>query len=367
MLHLLNLPQPLLYISIVLIALVLVIISIPSIIHVANNRYLFDDFDTDRKVHKEGIARLGGVAIFCSFMITNLLIPELSDFEGAKVLLAACMILFVVGLKDDMSGVNPSTKFGMQLVVALMMVFLADVRLTSLYGVFNIHDLPYSFSVALSVLVIMFLTNAFNLIDGIDGLAGTTGLVVNTTFGIFFIRMGETGLACIALSLAGACVGFLKYNLTPARIFMGDTGSLLLGFVSVVLGIQFVELNKVGEVDIIAYSSAPAIAVAVLIGPIFDAIRVFILRIIKKESPFAGDRNHVHHRLLYVGMSHLQATAILLTFNLMMIGTALLLKGIGNFILIGILFLICMIFNLCLTFFVRSKERRAFRLINFFW
>ncbi|MDF3078240.1 MAG: undecaprenyl/decaprenyl-phosphate alpha-N-acetylglucosaminyl 1-phosphate transferase [Sphingobacteriaceae bacterium] len=367
MLELLNSSEPLFYITVALLALVLVILSIPSIIHVANQRGLFDDIDVERKEHTLGIARLGGVAIFCSFMITILLVTRMGESNGVHYLLTSTMILFAVGLKDDLWGVNPSTKFAMQFIISVIMVLLADVRLTSLYSVFGVHELPYAVSVILSIVVIMFITNAFNLIDGIDGLAGTTGLVVTLTFGLIFAHMHQISLAAISFALAGTCVGFLRYNLTPARIFMGDTGSLLIGFVSAVLAIRFIELNNVATVPDVVYTSAPSIAVAVLIGPIFDAVRVFILRILKKGSPFVADRNHVHHRMLYIGFNHLQTTFFLMLFNVLMIFTALSLRGIGNFILIGILFLICMLFNAFLTFFVRSKDRRSYRFVNFLW
>ncbi|MFD2164452.1 MraY family glycosyltransferase [Paradesertivirga mongoliensis] len=367
MLKYITLPEPFFYIVIFLIAVVLVLIAIPSIIHVANHRALFDDIDTERKDHKFGISRLGGVAIFCSFMISSLFIPNAGAFREFHFLLASCLILFAVGLKDDLWGVNPSTKFGMQFIVASIMVLLADVRVTSLYGVFSIYDIPYFVSVSFTILLIMFVINAFNLIDGIDGLAGVTGLVVNISLGIMFAEMGETILASMAFIIAGACIGFLRYNITPAQIFMGDTGSLLLGFISIVLCVQFIELNKVSGTNIVFYSSAPSIAVAILIGPIFDAIRVFTLRTIKTGSPFVADRNHVHHRMLHMGFSHLQTTLILMGFHIVMIYVALSLRFIGNFSLIGILFLICLFFNLLLTFMIRSKTRKSYRIVNFLW
>lgn len=367
MLQVFNSSEPLFYTTVILLSLVLVILSIPSIVHVANQRGLFDDIDVDRKNHSYGIARLGGVAIFFSFMISVLLLARTGENNGVHFLLTSSMILFAVGLKDDLWGVNPSTKFAMQFIIAAIMVLLADVRLTSMYSVFGVHEISYPVSVILSIVVIMFITNAFNLIDGIDGLAGTTGLVVTLTFGLIFAQMHEIGLASIAFALAGACIGFLRFNLTPARIFMGDTGSLLIGFVSAILAIKFIELNNVATVRTIAYSSAPSIAVAILIGPIFDAVRVFLLRLLKKGSPFIADRNHVHHRMLYIGFNHLQTTFFLMVFNVIMIFTALSLRFIGNFILIGVLFLICMLFNAFLTFFVRSKDRKSYRVANFLW
>ncbi len=367
MLQLVNLPQPVFYLAITLIAFILVLIAIPSIIHVANHRSLFDDIDVSRKEHKKGIPRLGGVAIFCSFMITALLVSQTGPSKEFNLLFACCMILFAVGLKDDLWGVNPSTKFGMQAIIAAIMVLLANVRLTSLYGIFNVHDLPYGVSVCLSMLIITFVINAFNLIDGIDGLAGVTGVVVNITLGLMFADMGQVSLACLAFSVAGACLGFLRFNVTPAKIFMGDTGSLMLGFISVVLSFKFIELNKVGGNTQVYYGSAPSIAVSVLIGPIFDAIRVFTLRTLKNGSPFVADRNHVHHRMLNVGFSHLQTTFILMGFNILMIYAALSLRFLGNFVLIGILFLICLVFNNLLTFLIRSRKRKKYSLINFLW
>ncbi|MBC7912743.1 MAG: undecaprenyl/decaprenyl-phosphate alpha-N-acetylglucosaminyl 1-phosphate transferase, partial [Pyrinomonadaceae bacterium] len=214
-------------------------------------------------------------------------------------------------------------------------------------------------SISLSILLIMFVINAFNLIDGIDGLAGVTGVVVNITLGLLFADMGQTLQASMAFIVAGACIGFLRFNISPAKIFMGDTGSLLLGFISIILAIQFIELNKVGGNRIIFYSSAPSIAIAILIGPVFDAIRVFVLRIIKTGSPFVADRNHVHHRMLHMGFSHMQATLVLMGFNILMVYVALSLRFLGNYILIGILFLICLCFNVLLTFVLRGKKQQT--------
>lgn len=365
MLQLLSSSEPVFYGTVILFSLVLVLLVIPSIIHVANERSLFDDMEVERKDHKIGISRLGGVAIFCSFTITMLMFSRLADFHADNYLLTSAIILFAVGLKDDLSGVNPSTKFGMQFIIAGIMVVLSDVRLTSLYGVFGIYDLAYPLSVIFSIAVIMFVVNAFNLIDGIDGLAGATGMVINFSLGTMFALMEQTALACLAFSLVGATLAFLKFNLTPAKIFMGDTGSLLLGFVSVVLTIKFIELNKVGS-GIVYFSSAPSIAVALLVGPLFDTIRVFILRTIKNGSPFAADRNHIHHRLLRLGLSHVNATFVLVVLNILIVSGTLLVRDFGNYAVISLIFLLCIIFNVGLTMMLRTKEgKKRFTFTNF--
>lgn len=358
--------DPLYYGIVVLFSLLIVVIAIPSIIHVANRCGLYDDHSISGKNHRYGISRLGGVAVFFSFIITSLLFSKTSNSEIFNFLLVSCVILFAVGLKDDLTGVHPSTKFAMQFVVALIMVLLADVRLTSMYGVLNIYELPYIWSIILSATIIMFLTNAFNLIDGIDGLVGVTGLTVNLILGVMFAQMGQPLYSCIAFSIVGASAGFLFFNLTPARIFMGDTGSLLIGFLSAILSLKFIELNKVGEGTNVFFIAAPAIAVAVLIGPIYDAIRVFAIRLYNKNSPFIGDNNHIHHRMLLLGLNHLQTTLFLVAYNLAIFFITFNLRLLGNFFLIGMLFAICIVFNFVLMFLIRSKDRKVYRFVHFF-
>ncbi len=343
------------YVIVTLCALMLCILALPSIMHVANRHSLFDQPNISRKLHKQGISSLGGVAIFCSFMITCLLFSRINQYNATHYMLASCIILFAVGLKDDLYGVNASTKFVMQFLVAGMMVFMGKVYLTSMYSVFNLYDLPMWGSAILTILVIMFVINAFNLIDGINGLAGTIGVIVNLTFGYFFVTMDQHDLACIAFAISGAILGFLRYNYTPAKIFMGDTGALLIGLISVFLAIQFIELNNYTKNPAPLYKYAPSVSVAVLIVPIFDAVRVFVLRIVKKQSPFKADSNHIHHKLVISGLSHTQATILLASYNILCIAFALYFMHIGNFTLISLLFVISIIFNLIITWVLKAQ------------
>src|ERR1700754_3649333 len=182
---------------IVIISAFITLITIPSILHVAQARHLYDDVGHFRKQHDHGIPRLGGVAIFVSFIITILLFSVIDKSLPVSCLLVSCIILFAMGLKDDLSGVNSRTKFYIQFVAAAILVLLGDIRLSSMYGVFGIYDLPYWPSVALSILTIILLINAFNLIDGIDGLAATTGIIVNGCFAAMFIYMHQYELAAV--------------------------------------------------------------------------------------------------------------------------------------------------------------------------
>ncbi|WP_374948777.1 MraY family glycosyltransferase [Mucilaginibacter sp.] len=354
------------YIFIVMFSVLITLLSIPSILHVARTRHLYDDVGHFRKQHDHGIPRLGGVAIFVSFIITILLFSMIDKNLPISYLLAATIILFIMGVKDDLSGVNSSTKFLIQFVVATILVTLGQIRFTSMYGVLGIYDLSYVISAVVSILFIMLLINAFNLIDGIDGLAGTTGIIVNGTFAALFIYVKHYELAAIALAMVGAIVGFLRYNLTPAKIFMGDAGSLLIGLISAILAIKFIEVNKFTSLKTPEVFSAPALAFAILIGPIFDTLRVFILRIIKGVSPFTADRNHVHHRVLRMGFTHMQATLLLAAANVISIVVALLFAPLGNLIIISIVFAASLLFNWAITVVIRTRERESFALRNLF-
>jgi len=366
MTELIHSQYPVYYLIIVTFSVLISLLAIPTILHVARARHLYDDVGHFRKQHDHGIPRLGGIAIFVSFTITSLLFSMTDSSLPINYLLTACIILFAMGLKDDLSGVNSRTKFCIQFIVASILVLFGHIRLTSMYGVFGIHDLPYWPSVALSVLTIILIINAFNLIDGIDGLAATTGIVANGCFATMFIYMHQYELAAVSLAMVGAIFGFLKFNITPAKIFMGDTGSLLIGLISVVMAIKFIELNKITNTVSPAIFSAPALAVAILIGPIFDTLRVFILRISSGVSPFTADRNHIHHRMLRLGFNHLQTTLILAVLNILCIGVVLLFRDYGNSILIGMLSVVCLLFNWTITFFLRSKERESLALKNLF-
>ncbi len=355
------------YFMIILFSGLVSFVAIPSILFVARERKLYDDFHQERKNHDAGISRLGGVGIFCSFTIVSLLFAKYDAFLPTNILLTACIMLFAIGLKDDLAGSAPGTKFFIQFLVAAMMVFLGNVRLTSMYGVLGLQEIDFFTSTVLSITTIMFMVNAFNLIDGIDGLAGTLGLIVNLTFGIMFLHMGQGELATLAFSMVGALAGFLYYNYTPSRIFMGDTGSLLIGLISVVLGIKFIELNKFTEENYDPiFISAPATAVAILIIPLFDTFRVFTLRVLQRKSPFQADRNHIHHRILSLGFTHLQATFIIVLTNLVFIYLVLMFKEWGNFILISIFLGICILINWLTTVLIRIKFRRDFK-VNYFW
>lgn len=350
------------YISIVVLAFILVLVGIPSIINTAIKFQLFDQTDSYRKIHGKNISRLGGVAIFSSFTITILLFATTVNYQEANFLITSCIFLVGLGLKDDLYGVSAITKLILQLVVAIILVVLGNFRLTSWYGVFNLWEVNVFWGSLFSIAVIIFVNNAFNLIDGIDGLAGTLGAISTLSFGVFFALADELPYAFIAFAMFGSIAGFLIYNYAPARIFMGDTGSLIIGLVCVILAIKFIELNKISATTNPYFLSAPAIAVSVLIVPIFDSIRVFVIRILHGNHPFKGDRNHVHHRLQQLGFGTTNVVIILSIFSIAMIILSILIQKLGNFTMISIIMSICVAFNALITYKVGKNLNPNYKL-----
>lgn len=290
--------------------------AIPSIIKVAEIKLLYDE-PCDRKRHLNKIPTLGGIAIFAGSIISITFWSNQGQIVELQYIIASLLILFFMGIKDDIVNLVAHKKLLGQLLAASTLVFLADIRLTSLYGLFEIYHLSYSASAVLSLFAIIGITNAFNLIDGIDLLAASIGSLVATTFGVWFYLADHIQYSIVSFSLLGSLIAFANFNRPPAKIFMGDTGSLVLGLIASVLAIKFIEFNRsfTGNPNY-KILSVPAVAISVLIIPIFDTCRVFLLRVLQGKSPLAPDRNHLHHILTDIGYSHPKSTGILILINI---------------------------------------------------
>lgn len=308
-------------------AFVVAVFAIPSIIYVAHLKNLLDE-PNFRAVHTNLTPRLGGMAIFAGFMSAVTIFGEVTP--QIQRLLASTLILFFIGLKDDISSVSAFKKFFVQILATGIVMFLGDVKINDFQGFLGFEMIDDRFAYAFTFLVIVGLINAFNLIDGLDGLAGSLILINSAAFGYFFYRFGGSEyapFALVAFCLMGGILGFLRYNFHKAIIFMGDTGSLVSGMLVSVMAIQFVQMKAV--------ESAPAIAVAILIIPVFDTARVFAIRIFNGKSPFSPDKNHVHHILIRSGLNQMQ-TVILLSFvNIVTILLAISMAGMGDNFLLG--------------------------------
>jgi UDP-N-acetylmuramyl pentapeptide phosphotransferase/UDP-N-acetylglucosamine-1-phosphate transferase len=331
-------------------------VVIPPVIRIALAKNLCD-VPGIRSSHTVNTPRLGGIAIFAGLLFAIIFWTPFKEFGNLQYILCAFIVIFLIGAKDDMEGLSPYKKLVGELLAAFILVFKSNVKLTSLYGIFGIYDIPDWFAIPFTVFTIIVIINAFNLIDGINGLSGSICMMIALTLGIWFYFTGNTVLAIIAFALAGSMMGFLKYNFTPAKIFMGDTGTLLAGLVSAILTIKFIELHKNLENHPFAFKSAPALAVSVLIFPLFDTLRVFVLRALKNQSPFEPDRRHIHHLLIDSGLSHMQATAVLVLVNACFMVLAFSLQSIGTLNLLLIILLIAIFLSALLFSFVNSKKK----------
>lgn len=338
-----------------ILAFLITFFAIPIIIQVSREKKLFDEPD-ERKVHKMVVPTLGGLGIFAGFILSTL-IGSPSGNPVLQYYVGAAIVIFFLGIKDDILILSPAKKFVGQLIAAGIIIKFGGVQITDMHGFLGIGKLGNMVSIAFTLFTVIVIINSFNLIDGVDGLAGSLGLVTSIVFGSYFFYVGQVTYAVIAFSLAGSLVGFLIYNFSPAKIFMGDTGSLLIGLINSILVVKFINIADTPGLKL-TLEAAPAIGFAILIVPLFDTLRVFGLRILNRRSPFSGDRTHVHHFLLDLGCSHRTVTGFCVSANIGLIAIAYLLRGLGTTTVIGILFLTSLIL-IGLIYYFRLRGRAA--------
>jgi len=288
-------------------ALFVSLFAIPSIIQVAHKKQILD-IPNNRRQHLSDTPRLGGLAIFAGFISSMLLFGEFDN--SIQKLIASTIIIFFIGLKDDMVSVSAFKKFFVQILAASIIVFLGDLKIDNFQGVLDIYAIPEGASYMFTLIVVLGITNAFNLIDGLDGLAGSLALFACAFYGALLFAFGGSQnilYVLVSLSLAGALIGFLKYNFHKAEIFMGDTGSLISGFIIAFLAIKIVNIPSGFNPE---KYSLPVLAIAPIIIPIIDTLRVFVIRVLASSSPFSPDNNHLHHRLMGLGFSQLSIVGL---------------------------------------------------------
>ena len=284
-------------------------ICVPLVIKLAIKKHLYDE-NGGRHIHNGYIPRLGGMAIFAGFVFSQLYF-SVDHFSASTIsdtyllLIFSMILLFMLGLLDDLVNINANLKFIIQLLVAFILVWRADIRIESFYGLFGLYTLPLWASYLFSILVITFFINAYNLIDGLDSLSSSVGIYVLACFTWFFLWNGSYIESMIAFSAMGALLGFWFYNKPPAKIFMGDSGSLSIGLLLAFFAIRISNLPLDAE-----GTFNPVFAMVVLAYPVIDTLRVFSVRIYNGISPFSPDRNHIHHALLDLGLSHGKSTLI---------------------------------------------------------
>lgn len=301
-----------------LLSILLSYLCYPVIIKVSKAKRLMVS-PNHRSVHRIKTPNLGGIGIFLAI---NLIITLLGNYFQDSTLLSligAITILFFTGLIDDLVGIKPTSKIVCQVVAALSIIVITDTRIDNLYGLLGVTELAYPFSLGVTVFFYVLMINAYNLIDGVDGLAGSYAIAVTTFFGFFYFANANNSMFFLCISIVGSLISFLIFNFSKKeKIFMGDTGSMVIGFLLTYLATNFLTVDY-NPNFIIQNTKAPVYVLALFSFPIIDTTRVFLVRLLKRKSPFTADKNHIHHVLLENGLNHWQIAILGSFFTMSMV------------------------------------------------
>ena len=300
-------------------AFVIALRTFPSILFVSLKKRLMDE-PGNRSMHSNRTPTLGGIGIYFSVMLVIAITGAMLNTKVLLLVMGGLTILFFLGLKDDLTALSPKKKLLGQLFAALLIIFFTDSRIIGFSSILGIEELPYWFSLLFTLFVYILIINAYNLIDGVDGLAGSVGLLISAVFAYLFYQSGELNMATVAIALIGALIAFLRYNMSPRlKIFMGDTGSMIVGFLLAFFTVSFVAQSQL-DVNSEFYKVSPAIVLALLFYPLIDTCRIFFIRIfVLKSNPFAPDKNHIHHKFISIGYSHIKTTIMVCVVCLIII------------------------------------------------
>ena len=326
--HILNLFQ-FNYVLVVLSIVIAFLVSFrmfPVIIFISQKKRLMEK-PGERNSHIVETPSLGGVGLFVAFSLSFILLGMISGLDQSDLIkllsvLGATIILVFLGIKDDLIILAPKQKLMGQIISAFIVIFMTDVRIDNFNGLLGVYEIPYFVSVVFTLFVFILVINAYNLVDGIDGLAGSLAIIASVSFGIFFVLNNHYLFLLISFVLIGALIGFLRYNLSDKhKLFMGDSGSLFIGYLLAYQGVSFLYLNSLENITF-HIPNAPIILIAALSFPLLDTLRVFAIRIKEKRSPFTADRNHIHHRFLDIGCTHKEATLAISIANILVVAVA---------------------------------------------
>lgn len=331
--------------------------AIPPIVYTSRLKNLCAA-SNGRTLHKKTTPTLGGIAVFAGFIVSTVIFAGTYFKFDLQYIICGLVIVFFIGIKDDITITDPWKKLAGQILAAGIIAILADIRINNFYGLFGINQIPYIPSILFTIFVFLVIINGFNLIDGIDGLASGVGIVTSLVFGIWFWITGNIAFTILGFTFAASSSALFYFNVfgEKNKLFLGDTGSLVTGFVLSVLTCRFLQFDLFGN-GIVYIQSAPAVAVGILIIPLFDTLRVFALRIVQGKSPFVADRQHIHHYLIQLGNTHLQATLILISVNLFFIVLCYLLQGIGILQLTILILGIASLMSYILVIFAKKRAK----------
>ena len=319
------------------------VVILPPIISFLNLKGIGDKID-ERRMHTSFIPTAGGLGVLLPALTTIFMFSSiLNDFD--LIIIGLCItVVFVTGLVDDLKNLRANIKLIALIIPTCALMLFMDIKIDSMHGLFGIYEIPDLVAIPLTLLVIVFLTNAFNLIDGVDGLLSTISSFVFMVFGVWFLFIGEYSFALISLAFLGGTIAFLVYNWFPAKIFMGDSGSLSIGFAVSILALAFLNTNDSLPIESSFKILSPVTLItSLVIYPIFDTFRVFFLRIMEGKSPFSADKKHIHHFLCGLKLNPRMISICLLVFNAVVFFAIFALSGIDDSVLFfGVVFFLLM-------------------------
>lgn len=329
---------------------------VPKIIQLVRFKKLMDN-PNERSSHSSATPSLGGMAFFIVLMISLYFNHSFDTYGVATSFYPALTILFFLGLKDDLLVLAPSTKVAGQTIASLFILMNPKFEINSFHGFFGINHIDHWLGIGLGLFIMLAIINAFNLIDGIDGLASSIGIVAFSGFAVVFFFAGRHFFGLTSLVMVGILTGFLFFNLSAKnKIFMGDTGSMLIGFMVGVMSIRFLSLDiaSLSKLPFNAFD-VPIILVSFIIIPLFDTARVFTIRVLNGKNPFSADRNHLHHILIdSFRISHRKASFCIASVNIACVLIfSVLLKLTNTYVAFTIILLFC---ALALLFLYRIKQ-----------
>ena len=348
-----------------ILGLIIVSYAIPIIVRISKEKHLFDE-PNSRRVNKVPVPNLGGVALFMGISIGSMVAFQKNSFPDYRYLLICTTIMLFIGVKDDLLIISARKKLLAQLVCAFVLVALGDIRFTNFHGIFGVYEINNLASYVVSTLAIVSIINAINLIDGIDGLASSLSIVATVVLGVNFYLIGEVNFAILCSAIVGSLISFFSFNVFSKlnKIFMGDTGALILGLLVAALIVKFNEL-AISQQNNGLIHFAPIVTLAVIAIPLFDMTRLFLMRIIRKSSPFSPDMNHIHHKFLKLGYSHKVITGIIASYNLLLIATVYMLRPLNNHYLafyIITMVALFMVLPQLILWFRKSRNSKSHRL-----
>jgi UDP-N-acetylmuramyl pentapeptide phosphotransferase/UDP-N-acetylglucosamine-1-phosphate transferase len=292
------------FLNATLVSFVTVVLVIPVIIVFSKNKYLLDQPDNYRKLHSGPTPTMGGFAIFLGIFFSSTIFSSFySSSQQITLLLLSSLVILLLGIIDDMFQLSPLKKIIGQLLVVVILIFFLDIRIDRMYGLLGIDYIPVYVSMLVTMFTILVIVNGFNLIDGVDGLAGVLGFIAATFLGVYFYVDSQYVYSILSFALAGSIFGFLIFNFSPAKIFLGDGGSMFIGLILAILTIRFIVSAPLSTK--FSIQDSPAVGFGLLAIPLLDTLRVFIIRLSRGLSPFSPDRNHIHHMLQDLGFSHI--------------------------------------------------------------